>query len=216
MKIRIALMALVLVAAACGDDDAGTATTAAPATTEAATTTAAPVTTEAATTTAAPATTEAVTTTADPVAAMAAELAPYAGDFTGEWVNTTFGSEGPIEATIALDTEAMTLTITLDIGGFVFGAFDPDPETLSISLENITFTPDGVALGGVVSDTFGELGLAFDSDGIDMYSGDVPDLGIATIQFTGPVTPEGADLAYVIEFEGGGGAEGTVHMARTG
>jgi len=216
MKIRIALIALVLVAAACGDDDAGTTTTAAPATTEAVMTTAAPVTTEAATTTAAPVTTEAVTTTADPVAAMAAELAPYAGDFIGEWVNTTFGSEGPIEATIALDTEAMTVTITVDIGGFVFGSFDPDPETLTVSLENITFTPDGVALGGVVSDTFGELGLAFNADGIDMYSGDVPDLGIATIQFTGPVTPEGADLAYVIEFEGGGGAEGTVHMARTG
>ena len=147
---------------------------------------------------------------------MAAESAPYTGGFIGEWVSTTFGSDGPIEVAVELDAEAITLAISPDIGGFVFGAIDPDPETLSIALENITFTPDGVALGGVVSETFGELGLAFNADGIDMYSGDVPDLGIATIQFTGPVTPEGADLAYVIEFEGGGGAEGTVHMARTG
>ncbi len=215
MKIRIALLLLVLVAAACGDDDAAT-TTAAPTTTEAATTTAAPVTTEAATTTAAPTTTEAATTTADPLASLAADLAEYSGDFTGQWVNTTFNTEGPIEGMIEVDAEAMTLTITIDIGGFVFGAFDPDPETFTISLTDITITADGITLGGVASESFGAMDLGFTDDGIDMYGDDVPDAGIATIRVTGPVTPEGADLTYVIEFEGGGSAEGTVHMERSG
>jgi len=217
MKIRIALLALVLVAAACGDDDAATTTTAAPVTTEAATTTAAPVTTEAATTTtAAPVTTEAATTTADPLASLAAELDAYSGGFTGQWVNTTFGSEGPIEGMIDVDTEAMTLTITVDIGGFVFGAFDPDPETFTVSLSDITMTADGISLGGLASEAFGAMELGFTDDGIDMFSDDVPDAGIASIRVTGPVAPEGADLTYVIEFEGGGGAEGTVHIESTG
>ena len=221
MKTRIALLALVLVAAACGDDDAATTTTAASITTEAATTTAAPVTTEAATTTAAPTTvapttTEAATTTADPLASLAVDLAEYSGGFTGKWVNTTFGSEGPIEGMIEVDADAMTLTITVDVGGFVFGAFDPDPEVFTVSLADVTVTAGGVTLDGMVSETFGGMDLGFTDDGIDMYSEDVPDAGIATIRVTGPVTPAGADLTYVIEFEGGGEAEGTVHMESTG
>jgi len=222
MKIRIALIALVLVAAACGDDDTATTTTAAPittesVTTEAVTTTAAPVTTEAATTTTvAPTTTEEAVTTVDALTSLAAELAPYSGGFTGQWVNTTFRSEGPIEGAIEVDAEAMTLTITVDVGGLVFGAFDPEPETFIVSLTDITVTADGITLGGLASGTFGGMDLGFTADGIDMYSDDVPAAGIASIRVTGPVTLEGADLTYLIEFEDGDGAEGTVHMERTG
>jgi len=53
-------------------------------------------------------------------------------------------------------------------------------------------------------------------DAIELFSADVPDPGIATILVSGSVTPAGFDLIYVIEFEGGGGAEGTATMAKTG
>jgi len=61
-SVLTVILAVGMLAAACGDDDGG-ATTAAPTTTAATTTTAAPTTTAATTTTAAPTTTEAPTTT---------------------------------------------------------------------------------------------------------------------------------------------------------
>jgi len=212
LKILIALIALVLMTAACGDD-AGTATTAAPPSSAAATTsqppaTAAPATTAAPTTTAAPA------TTADPLAEIGALLAQYTGAYEGTWNNTTFGSEGPIVGSIEFDAAALTLTMTVDLGGFVFGAFDPDPEVTVISLADLAVSPGGTMT--ITSATFGELVVSVTADGIEVFGADVPDPQIATILVTGPVTPEGFDLTYLIEFEDGGTAEGTATMHKSG
>ncbi len=70
----IPLVVLVMIAAACGDDDAAPTTTAAPTATAAPTTTAAPTATAAPTTTAAPTATAAPTTTAAPTATAAPQL----------------------------------------------------------------------------------------------------------------------------------------------
>ncbi|MBU1493855.1 MAG: hypothetical protein KKE89_08330 [Actinobacteria bacterium] len=216
MRFRTALLAIALIAAACGDDDAGTATTAAP-TTQAATSqapTTAAATTEAPTTTDAPTTTEAVTTTEDLGVVIAAMVEPYVGGYEGTWNNTTFGSEGDITGNLAFDAATQTITLDLDIGGFVFGAFDPEPETFVLSLADVV--PGAGVVLTVPSETFGDLAVTLTADGLEFFGADVPDPGIASIRLTGPVTPGAFDLAYVIEFEGGGGAEGTVTLHQAG
>lgn len=212
MKIRSILITLVLITAACGDDD-GAATTAAPTTVAAATT--APATTQAAETTAAPATTAAATpTTADPFAEIIALVTSYEGDYSGEWINTTFGSAGAIAGRLGFDEATLTVTLELDIDGFVFGAFDPDPETFVISLAEAASNPDNATT--IESATFGTLQATVTRDGIELFSDEVPDPGIASVLLTGPITPEGFELTYVIEFAGGGGAEGTATLTKAG
>ena len=213
MKIRSILIALVLIAAACGDDD-GAATTQAPTTTAAAATTA-PATTQAPATTAAPETTAAATTTTeDPFAEIIALVTAYAGDYAGEWTNTTFGSTGAITGSLAFDEATLSVTLELDIDGFVFGAFDPDPETFVISLAEAAADPDNATM--IESATFGTLRAVVTREGIEMFSDQVPEPGIASVLITGPITPEGFDLAYTIEFAGGGGAEGTATLTKAG
>jgi hypothetical protein len=208
-KIPATLVALVVLLAACGDDD--TATTAAPSTTAPA-----PSTTEAPPTTTAPPTTAAeTTTTVDPLASLAEAMIGFTGTFSGEWHNTTFDSRGPITASIAFDAMAMAVILEVDLGGFVFGASDPDPEELAIQVADLDLGEGGAITATVTSATFGDLEIGFAGDVISVEGADVPGDRIATIAVTGNMTADGADLQYVLEFEGGGGAEGTATLERT-
>ena len=132
-------------------------------------------------------------------------LLVFEGPFEGEWVNTTFGSTGPVTGSVDVDVEAGTVTIEADLGGFVFGAFDPESETITIDLAAIG---DGPVV--ITSATFGDLEAAVEDGQMVMSSTNVPDPGIASIVVTGTAMPGAIDLAYVIEFTGGGGAEGIV------
>jgi hypothetical protein len=195
------MFALALVVAACGDDDSAT-TTAAPGTTAppttAAGTTAAPTT--AAPTTAAP--TTAPPTTADPAAARVAAAAAFAGDYTGEWQNTTFGSTGASNFKVAVDEVAQFALVTIDLDGNVFGGADPDPFLIEIDLTQeppYTFT----------TDLMGEATLDVDAAGnVTLEAPAVPGLGGL------PLTVEGSvlgDITYTIG-DGAGGvfAEGVL------
>jgi hypothetical protein len=61
------------------------------------------------------------------------DLNPLLGSWHGTWTNTTFGSSGPISLMMTYDSSAREVIITLDIGGNVFGAFDPAPATRRFS-----------------------------------------------------------------------------------
>ena len=54
-----------------------------------------------------------------------------AGKWAGTWQNTTFGSTGPITATVKAPSNKK-LVFTLDFGGNVFGCSDPAPETITL------------------------------------------------------------------------------------
>ena len=190
-RIAALLFALALVVAACGDDDGGaeetTTTTAAAETT---TTTAA----ETTTTTAAPTTTTtaAPTTTAAANPALAAALA-LEGTYEGEWNNTTFGSTGPIELTIEVDEEAQVALLTLDLGGNVFGASDPDPVEYEVDL-----TADFEDYE-VTDDVFGESTVEVGVDGHFVFESEaVPGLGGLPMTIEGDMTAEGVTGTYVI------------------
>jgi hypothetical protein len=211
MRIGSVLIALVLITAGCGGGDGGTTTAAAGPTT----TRASVATTAATTTTAAATTTMAVTTTtSDPLTLFVSGLARYSGSFEGEWVNTTFGSRGPIEASVTIDPETLTAGLRVDVGGFVFGSFDPDPETITVSLADVGLSGAGATLTGLTSATFGPVEITLAGDRVELVGGDVPDPAIVDIRMAGPLTEDGVEMSYVVGFPGGGSAEGTVTMER--
>lgn len=213
-KFAPVVLALALVAAACGDDAGSTTSTEAmdTSTTEAMTDTSEAMTT---TTEAMTTSTEAMTTTtADPMAAMYAELEAYAGTYTGQWNNTTFGSDGSIEWSLSLDEESGAVVLGVDLGGFVFGASDPDPEEFSLPFADLIA---GMGSATIDSATFGQLQVTVGEDGtIELRGDDVPGDRIASILITGTFTPDGGDLGYVVEFEDGGApAEGTATFTKS-
>ncbi|MEX0827285.1 MAG: hypothetical protein WD184_11100 [Acidimicrobiia bacterium] len=195
-------LALMLLAAGCGDDDTASTTTSAPPATT--TTTAAPATT----TTGAPATT--TSAAVDPTAERVAAAQELEGDYEGEWNNTTFGSTGPVDASIVVDPDAAVAQFTLDLGGNVFGFPDPDPFTVEIDLSQegpYQFTNE--LLGD------GEFTIA---DGIVFFTAfSIDQLTGASMEVEGTVNSSGWDLFYKILTPAGSTfAEGTIEATPVG
>lgn len=193
-------MVLALLAAACGDDDTATTSTAGATTTTAA----------AATTTTARADT---TTTAgdDDTAARVAAAQELEGDYEGEWNNTTFGSSGPVTATISVNPDAAFALFTLDLGGNVFGAADPDPFVVEVDL-----TQEGPY--EFTTDLMGDSEFTMDEDGTVLFTAfSIDQLTGASMEVEGTVTAAGWDLVYTI-FNPAGSvfAEGTVEASPVG
>jgi hypothetical protein len=191
--------AMALTTAACGGASSETTSTEATTTTAAATTTAA---TTAATTTAA------TTTTADPAAARVAMAQTFAGEWTGEWNNTTYGSTGPIAMAVAVDAETHLVTLTIDLGGSVFGMGDPGPFDVSLDLSMAPPYSDFVDLFGVTTVDMQATG-DFTLEALEVL---VP--GITSFEATGTATPTAIDLDYTVVFDGGGEAVGTATITR--
>jgi hypothetical protein len=206
-RLTLLVGALALVAAACGDDpSAPTSTTVVTTTTAGASTTAGQTTTTAAasTTTVAPAT----TTTVDPAAPRIALALIFAGEWEGEWANTTYGSTGPIALTIAVDAEARTAALNIDLGGSVFGAGDPAPFDFVADLTAASpFTAETPLLGEAEFDV--EASGAF-----TLEAGDVPAAGITSFRAVGRATSAGITLEYTVGFDDGGEAVGTADLRR--
>lgn len=198
-RIMTIAMVLALLAAACGDDDTATTSTAAATTT-----------TAAATTTTAGADT---TTTAgdDGTAARVAAAQELEGDYEGEWNNTTFGSTGPVTATVEVDADSAIAQFTLDLGGNVFGAADPDPFTVEVDL-----TQDGPYQ--FTTDLMGDSEFTIDEDGTVLFTAfSIDRLTGASMEVEGTVSAAGWDLTYTIFSPAGSVfAEGTVQAAPAG
>jgi len=217
-RIAVLTLAVALVAAACGDDDAATgdttAATSAPASTGAPASTAAPASTEATTaSTSAPTTSTAVTTTTTEAAGnpLLEAALQFAGAYVGAWNNTTFGSTGAIETTIEVDEAAETATVTMDLGGFVFGGADPDP---IVTVMDLTTEPPYETTNGLL----GDASIDFALDGmLTLTAPAVPGLGGSTLIVEGLPDPVGFEMTYRIENPDGSiFAEGTADMAPNG
>jgi hypothetical protein len=199
-RIITIAMALALLAAACGDDDTATTSTAGATTTTAA----------AATTTTAGADT---TTTAgdDGTAARVAAAQELEGEYEGEWNNTTFGSSGPVSATITVNADAAFALFSLDLGGNVFGAADPDAFLVEVDL-----TQEGPY--EFTTDLMGDSEFTMDEDGTVMFTAfSIDQLTGASMEVEGTVTAAGWDLVYTIFSPTGSVfAEGTVEASPVG
>jgi len=120
-----------------------------------------------------------------------------AARFQGIWNNTTFGSDGGVELDVEL-TESR-LSGVLDLGGFVFGATDPDPVVFDAPIDE-----SGVATAHVVGNaTFGDLTFAIDTRAgtLLLDAPDVPGTRIQSMVVNGNFSPAGIAGTYRIEFE---------------
>jgi len=204
---RMAVLAasIVLVAAACGGSTAETSTSVVSGETGtfSTSTTAAPATTAPPATTAAPATTAGV----DPIVEAAKATI---GEYTGDWTNTTFGSTGPMTTSIDI-TDDGTVTLAMDLGGFVFGESDPDPEVLVFGVLEVV---QGVDIESAV---FGTMTLKQSLGGLTMSALDVPSTRIGSVEIVVSLDTDGTVTGtYEIVFEGetAVGAEGVFTLSR--
>ena len=143
------------------------------------------------------------TTVADPVAARVATAQEIAGTYSGTWTNTTFGSTGAISATVAVDAAAATLTISLDIGGNVFGGPDPAPLTSNIDLNS-----EGPFAG--TDPLFGDFTIDYSAGHLVFTAPAVPNLGGKTLTVEGDFADGSFAGTYTIPTL----ADGTFETAR--
>lgn len=86
-------------------------------------------------------------------------LKTLAGSYTGTWTNQTFNVTGPI--TVEFGMNGTKLTGNIDIGGLVFGSFDPAPIVFEQEVGG-TALPFSFDLHAT---SLGELNITFGSDG---------------------------------------------------
>ncbi|MDQ6892998.1 MAG: hypothetical protein M3167_10000 [Acidobacteriota bacterium] len=133
--------------------------------------------------------------------------AAFAGNWTGAWVNNTFATTGPASLSVAVNTSAQTFQFTLALGGNVFGAGTPPPQTLSG-----TYTGAGATVTGH-STLFGDVTMSIGSNGaVSGQAINVPNPQIARIDFAGTASPQAISLTYVIQFTTGGIATGVLTL----
>ncbi|MCP5143656.1 MAG: hypothetical protein H6978_02415 [Gammaproteobacteria bacterium] len=139
--------------------------------------------------------------------------------YTGNWTNTSFGSNGPVW----IQTEVLPgdlFEITVDLGGFVFGSIDPPPFTLSG-----TINPDGswnVSESG--SAVFGDISASLSASGdVIVESGNLPSPGgdfLDAAYASGTFDGTNISLQYTLLLTGGslpgnGGVEFTDYYLGT-
>ena len=126
----------------------------------------------------------------------------FEGTYTGTWTNQTYGSTGSITAVIKLDHSAGTITATLTLGGNVFGAAAPAPET-------VTFKPTGAISLDITghSATFGDVAVSFapaaSGATISFKAANVPSPRVSTLTVGGTITGTTMSMTYTVGFRDG-------------
>ena len=128
-----------------------------------------------------------------------------AGNWSGGWMNTTFGSSGDASMVITIDSPTQ-MTMTIDLDGGVFGGPDPAAEDWIGAIG-----PGGVTVNQT-SPLFGPLTLAIDTMGNLAGLGMPPNAGFLNVVFTGTVTESMVDINYVVNFTVGPPAVGTLTL----
>lgn len=144
------------------------------------------------------------------IQAQGLNILDFVGVWEGQWVNTTFGSQGAASLEVTADTTNKTVQLVMDLDGNVLGGSDPDPITL-----NGTYTDTEFNIT-TTTNTFGDLTLDIDEQGnITGSAVNVPNVNIEKVDFAGVATPETITLNYTVTFAasiGGGTAEGILTL----
>jgi hypothetical protein len=139
--------------------------------------------------------------------------AAFAGNWSGQWNNTTFSTTGPASMVVNIDTAAQTFQTTLTLGGNVFGGSAPPPQNFSGSLST-----SGISISQS-SPVFGNVTATIGADGTVTGSlTNVPNASISRVDFTGAATPATITINYTITFSasgGGGKATGVMVLNHT-
>jgi len=139
-----------------------------------------------------------------------AKFSPFAGEWNGTWTNQTFGSTGDVVLTIVVNDDD-TATMTMDVGGLVFGLLDPDPVTLSgtYNTQSMNFTGQ--------SDFFGFFAASVDeSNNFTLLAPAVSAPGIDSLDMGGTIDKEAGTLSgtYTIKKENGSSAQGIINFSK--
>ncbi|MEQ1872524.1 MAG: hypothetical protein ABL953_02255 [Ilumatobacteraceae bacterium] len=201
MKRRALLIPILSFAllVSCGDDKKSDSTTADTAADTSADTTTADSTAD----TTADTTADPTTTVVDPAAARIATAEEIAGTYTGEWTNTTFGSTGTINATFTVDAITAIASLSMDLGGNVFGSPDPDALTAEFDLNG-----EGPYAG--TSELFGDYTVEYSAGHLKFTAPAVP--GVGNLEMT--IEGDFADGAFSGTYTIVGLAEGTFEANR--
>lgn len=138
---------------------------------------------------------------------------PSAGVWPGTWINTTFISQGPLTLDIT-DNGDDTLTVTFDIDGMVGGSLDPDPQTVTATVDanGDTSFSGMIDMAGMP----GQLDFTLTKDGVLTISlpSIPPSVGLLSFTATGTMTSTDLSLNYEV-FLLGGSAVGTVTATKS-
>lgn len=127
----------------------------------------------------------------------------------GTWNNTTFGSTGPATFDIKVNAAAATMTVTITLGGNVFGAPAPAPESFTLPLSAAGATFSGK------SKTFGDVTATLKGGTMTFKGDNVPGGRVKSIDGTGTYTPTSLSLAYNVALADGTTAKGTVTLKKS-
>lgn len=132
-------------------------------------------------------------------------IAAALGTFTGTWNNQTFGTTGPVTFQVS-DTSPGVLTMTVTLGGNVFGGVAPPPFTVTGTLnsQGIVTLSGGPASFGTVNGTIGTNGL------FNFTIINIPGGFITSAVFNGTYSGGVISLGYTINFNSGSPATGTL------
>jgi hypothetical protein len=120
-----------------------------------------------------------------------------AGNWSGTWNNTTFGSSGPAALALSVNEAAQTFTASLTLGGNVFGVGLPGPVAFSGSYAGVNGTISGT------STTFGTYSITVTPTGnLNGTLSAVPVTGVGTITVTGTVGLTQIQFNYGFTFFG--------------
>jgi len=200
--LMVFLVILVFTLSACGEDDVQPTTVPTPVPPS-------PVPADTAVPTPEP--TATATVEPSPTVAPGYEIAmQYVGSWEGSWRNITFGSTGPITVETMVFPDG-TAEFTVDIGGMVFGAVNPDPATYTG-----TYNEVGATFNFLDDPVFGEvvMTISFADSSITVTGELIPDPGIARIEATGTFTEDTVTAEYTVFFTGGGQAVGETNLTR--
>lgn len=129
------------------------------------------------------------------------------GTYSGGWNNLTYSTSGDTEAVIVVQPDG-NASFILDLGGMVFGMFDPDSAIYSSAYDT-----DGIVFTATEDPVFGTLTITVvvSDDGtaqVTLDAQNVPTAGIETVTATGTLTENAIDMEYTIGFILGATADG--------
>lgn len=135
------------------------------------------------------------------------------GTYSGGWNNLTYSTSGDTEAVVVVQPDG-NASFVLDLGGMVFGMFDPDS-----AIYSSTYDADGIVFTATEDPVFGTLTITVvvNDDGtanVTLDAQNVPTAGIETVIATGTLTENAIDMEYTIGFILGASANGTFTLEK--
>jgi hypothetical protein len=137
--------------------------------------------------------------------------AAFAGNWTGQWHNTTFGSQNNITMSVAVNESNRTSTTTMRVFGEVLGTFNSPPaETYNGSWTDTEFTIN------TTSTIFGAATLSINQNGtLTGHANTTSNTRVSSVDLTGTVTSTQINANYTVHFRDNTTATGTITLTKS-